>query len=73
MAVAAETNVTALDETKEPDNFQRLLTHLQAGSLAAQLVHAHSDPGKGDRLKLMKAVFAKRLPDVREVLSGTED
>ena len=61
-----------LDEAKSQDNVDRLLKHLEDGSLAAQLVRAHRDHAVADPAEAMKIVLKERLVQVRENLDGTE-
>jgi hypothetical protein len=59
------------DDTKSHDNLGRLLKHLEDGSLAARLVHAHRDSRASDPSESMKAVLRARLDEVRGDLDDT--
>jgi hypothetical protein len=60
------------DETKPPDNFDRLLKHLKNGSLAVRLVQAHRASGAASPSESMKAVLRARLEQVRGDLDSTK-
>jgi len=55
------------------NNSERLLTHLEDGSLAARLVRAHRNSDPAHRAESMKAVLQERLERVRGSIDGTED
>lgn len=59
------------EEQGEPSNIDRLLKHLDSGSLAENLVSARRDGA--DPLDAMKAVLATRLEIARERLDGSAD
>lgn len=56
-----------------PDNFDRLLKHLKAGSLAASFVQAHRAPGAASPRDALRAVLKTRLEQLRRTLAGTKD
>ena len=60
------------DHPEPQRNLERLLEHLEEGSLAAKLVEAYrgseSDPSRN-----MKTVLEERLKKLKENLAGTED
>jgi hypothetical protein len=60
------------DEANPQNNYDRLLKHLQAGSLAARLVRAHRTPEAGGPAEAMKAVLKERLAHVREKIDAPE-
>jgi hypothetical protein len=60
------------DEEKLPDNYDRLLNHLNADSLAARLVQAYRAPEAGGPMEAMKAVLRERIEKEREEIDATE-
>ena len=60
------------DDTKSPDNFDRLLTHLKDGSLAARLVQTHRTPDTDNPAESMRDLLKERLKQVRNDLADTE-
>ena len=63
---------TTPDNAKAGDNFERLLKHLQADSLAARLVEAHRAANAADRLNSMKAALKSCLEQVKKLLENTK-
>ena len=61
------------DEVEVPDNVDRLVQHLQDGSLAAQLVQAHRATDAAGPADAKKAVLKARLDQVREDLDANEN
>ena len=61
-------------EAKQPsENVDRLLRHLNEGSLAARLVRAHRVQTAEDGSRTMEEVLEDRLRRIREALSDGED
>jgi len=60
------------DKAEPKNNSERLLAHLEDGSLAARLVRAHHnrDPAHPES---MKAVLLERLERVRGSIDGTDN
>jgi len=63
---------TMPDNAKAGDNFERLLKHLQADSLAARLVEAHHAANAGYRLNSMTAALKSYLEQVKNVIENTK-
>ena len=61
------------NETKPPDNIDRLLKHLKDGSLAARLVQARRTSRDTDPFQSMKAVITAELEQARGKLANTKD
>jgi hypothetical protein len=57
---------TTPDNTKSPDNFDRLLKHLKNGSLAARLVRAYHSAGTAGPGDSMMLVLKERLEEVKK-------
>ena len=54
------------------NNSDRLLTHLEDGSLAYRLVQAHRDRDIADPVEPMRAVLRERLEQVRASIDDPE-
>jgi hypothetical protein len=54
-------------------NFERLLSHLQEGSLAAQLVSAYAQPGEQTPAQALGKVIADRLDALKHSYDETEN
>ncbi len=62
-----------MPEKAEPkSNYDRLLTHLEDGSLAYQLVQAHCDHDTTDPTESMMTVLRERLGQARRSIDGPE-
>jgi hypothetical protein len=55
------------------NNFDRLLKHLKADSLAARIVRARGDPDAPDPAGAMKEVLRDRLAQLRKRFENPED
>lgn len=62
-----------LDDKSTEDNFERLLSHLKDGSLAAQLVARYQNPGEGTPAESLKQVILDRLDHVRGNLERSKN
>ena len=62
----------AEDNSKPRNNSDRLLTHLETGSLAYRLVQAHRDRDIADPAESMKAVLREQIERVRWSLDHPE-
>jgi len=60
------------DEARPQNNYDRLLKHLEEGSLAARLVQAHWAEEHGKAVETMQAVLMERLAQVREKIDKTK-
>lgn len=60
-------------ESGQTSNIDRLLAHLDDGSLAARLVRAHRDSEEGGTAEGLKAVLSDRLEQMRAKLDGGAD
>ena len=61
------------EENQPSENIDRLLRHLNEGSLAARLVRARRDRTAEDGSRAMEEVLDDRLRRTREALSDGED
>ena len=68
---AAETYMP--EQNPSSDNFNRLLSHLKDGSLAAQLVQAYRNPGATTSTKALKNIIHEGLKQARDNLERSQD
>ena len=61
-----------LEKAEPKNNSDRLLTHLEDGSLAYRLVRAHCDRDIADPGESMKTVLRERLQRVRGSIDDPE-
>jgi hypothetical protein len=62
-----------MPEKAEPkNNYDRLMMHLEDGSLASRLVQAHRDRDIANPAESMKAVLRERLEQVRQSIDDPE-
>ena len=65
--------ISEMPEKAEPrNNFDRLLTHLEDGSLAYRLVRAHRVHDAADPAEPMRTVLRERLEQVRRSIEYPE-
>lgn len=61
------------DKAEPKNNYDRLLTYLEEGSLADQLVRAHRDYDAAHSVESMKAILRERLKQVRAGIDNPKD
>ena len=61
------------DEKDSMDNINRLLEHLDNGSLAARLVREYLEGQQHDPASGVKAALVERLEQIRKKLDGPTD
>ena len=61
------------DEVQQKDNIERLLEHLEDGSLAARLVRTHAAKSPQGPAASMKAVLTECLEEAKANLNAAAD
>ena len=72
--VVSDSEAEEMSQKSEPDNnCDRLLTHLEDGSLAFRLVRAHRDRDIAEPEESMRIVLRERLQRMRGNIDNPED